>query len=77
MAKKKGKQNPENYFNNISDWQTEAEPLHRRAYRFFVHMTSWRLLENAYRTPGTRTPIHQSRSHCWLPLLRGKGGASR
>ena len=26
MAKKKGKQNPENYFNNISDWRTEAEP---------------------------------------------------
>lgn len=26
MAKKKGKQNPENYFNNISGWRTEAEP---------------------------------------------------
>lgn len=26
MAKKKGKKTPENYFNNISDWQTEAEP---------------------------------------------------
>ena len=78
MARKKKKDEVENYFNNVANYQTEAEAraVTPEGVKVFCALTSWYLLAKWFQTLETQTPIHLSRSHCWLPLSRGRDGGN-
>lgn len=78
MARKKKKDEVENYFNNVANYQTEAEAraVTPEGVKVFCAFDELVPIGKVVPNPGNPNTHHLSRSHCWLPLSRGRDGGN-